>query len=88
MNKDERIVNVTGEAYFDVAHDADKPFIVQTEGMRIVVHGTNSMSMHSPVRKYIGEFVEGPSLWKPRQRTVSSNRAKQLLLIGKPLHLR
>ena len=40
MNKDERIVNVTGEAYFDVAHDADKPFIVQTEGMRIVVHGT------------------------------------------------
>ena len=30
MNKDERIVNVTGEAYFDVAHDADKPFIVQT----------------------------------------------------------
>ena len=40
MNKDERIVNVTGEAYFDVALDADKPFIVQTEGMRIVVHGT------------------------------------------------
>lgn len=34
------MVNVTGEAYFDVAHDAEKPFIVQTEGMRIVVHGT------------------------------------------------
>ena len=40
MNGDERMVNVTGEAYFDVAHDADKPFVVQTEGMRIVVHGT------------------------------------------------
>ena len=27
------------------------------------------MSMHSPVRKYSSELVEGPSLWKPRQRT-------------------
>ena len=40
MNGKERMVNVTGEAYFDVTHDARKPFIVQTEGMRIVVHGT------------------------------------------------
>lgn len=37
---EERMVNVKGEAYFDVTHDKDKPFIVQTDGMRVVVHGT------------------------------------------------
>ncbi len=35
-----RVVSLSGEAYFDVAHDKDKPFIVETEGMRVVVHGT------------------------------------------------
>lgn len=35
-----RKVNVVGEVYFDVTHDADKPFIVQTEGMSVTVHGT------------------------------------------------
>lgn len=38
--KDERIVSLQGEAFFDVAADKQKPFIVQTDGMRIVVHGT------------------------------------------------
>ena len=38
--KDEREVTLRGEAYFDVAHDKHKPFIVQTDGLRIVVHGT------------------------------------------------
>ena len=36
----ERIVSLEGEAYFDVAHDEDRPFVVQTEGMTIRVHGT------------------------------------------------
>lgn len=35
-----RLVRVSGEAYFEVTRDEQKPFIVQTEGMRIVVHGT------------------------------------------------
>ncbi|MEG1402648.1 FecR domain-containing protein [Bacteroides sp.] len=35
-----RQINLTGEAYFDVAHDKEKPFIVQTEGMKVIVHGT------------------------------------------------
>ena len=40
FQSDYRQVNVVGEAYFDVTHDADKPFIVQTDGMRVIVHGT------------------------------------------------
>lgn len=38
--KDERLVTLQGEAFFDVSHNKAKPFIVQTDGMRIVVHGT------------------------------------------------
>ena len=69
MNKDERIVNVTGEAYFDVAHDADKPFIVQTEGMRIVVHGTKfNVDAFPGSEKYIGEFGRRVRLFGNRDR--------------------
>lgn len=35
-----RSVRLNGEAYFDVAHDKEHPFVVETEGMKIVVHGT------------------------------------------------
>lgn len=40
FESENRRVNVSGEAYFEVAHDKDKPFIVHTDGMNIVVHGT------------------------------------------------
>lgn len=36
----ERKVEVKGEVYFDVAHDANKPFVVQTEQQEIYVLGT------------------------------------------------
>lgn len=36
----ERVVNVSGEAYFDVTHDKNNPFIVQMDGVKVVVHGT------------------------------------------------
>jgi ferric-dicitrate binding protein FerR (iron transport regulator) len=36
----ERRVAVTGEAYFKVAKDAAKPFIVETAGQRVKVYGT------------------------------------------------
>lgn len=35
-----RSVRLNGEAYFDVTHDKNHPFVVETEGMKIVVHGT------------------------------------------------
>lgn len=37
---EERVVNVSGEAYFDVTYDKNNPFIVQMDGVRVVVHGT------------------------------------------------
>ena len=38
---DERKVSVTGEAYFEVKHDASKPFIVNNGSMNVRVMGTH-----------------------------------------------
>lgn len=35
-----RLVRISGEAYFEVTKDMKKAFVVQTEGMQVVVHGT------------------------------------------------
>jgi ferric-dicitrate binding protein FerR (iron transport regulator) len=37
---EERRVNITGEAYFDVAEDAEKPFIVSSKNIEMKVLGT------------------------------------------------
>lgn len=36
----DRVVELVGEAYFDVAHDANRPFKVKNGGMTVLVHGT------------------------------------------------
>lgn len=36
----ERLVKMSGEAYFEVVKDEKKKFVVQTEGMQVLVHGT------------------------------------------------
>jgi transmembrane sensor len=50
----ERIVEITGEAYFEVAHDATKPFKVKAGGMETEVLGTrfniNSYSDEAMIR--------------------------------------
>ncbi len=40
MNVDKRIVEVTGEVYFEVKKDKEKPFIVRTKEEEILVLGT------------------------------------------------
>ena len=37
---EQRNVYLAGEAYFDVAKDADHPFVVNVEGMEVKVYGT------------------------------------------------
>ena len=36
-----RAVSLDGEAYFDVAHNASKPFIIASDGIRVEVKGTS-----------------------------------------------
>ncbi|MBN9380510.1 MAG: FecR domain-containing protein [Chitinophagaceae bacterium] len=38
---DQRVVSITGEAYFEVARDTKKPFLVNVDNMRVEVLGTN-----------------------------------------------
>ncbi len=40
FDKRERVVSITGEAYFEIAKDPKRPFIVQTPGLKVKVHGT------------------------------------------------
>jgi len=40
FNQSERIVRLTGEAYFDVAHNPDTPFIIYTGKIKTTVLGT------------------------------------------------
>lgn len=40
FNARERVVKLDGEAYFEVAHDKSRPFLVEANGMQINVHGT------------------------------------------------
>lgn len=50
----ERRVEVTGEAYFEIAHDASRPFIVAVNGAQVRVLGTkfniNSYSEEGPIQ--------------------------------------
>ncbi|MEX0772800.1 MAG: FecR domain-containing protein [Balneolales bacterium] len=41
FGKDNREIELKGEAYFDIAHNADKPFIISTKGSAIRVLGTS-----------------------------------------------
>lgn len=40
-NREKRIVELNGEAYFDVVTNPDKPFIVKTKGIEVVATGTS-----------------------------------------------
>ncbi len=52
-----RVVHVEGEAYFDVAHDSERPFIVKTPHTSIEVTGTSFN-----VRAYNDESIESTTL--------------------------
>ena len=50
--RQERVVKLSGEAYFEVAKDAKRPFIVETEGTRTRVLGTSFNVKAYPDERY------------------------------------
>ncbi|MGJ1321037.1 FecR family protein [Sphingobacterium spiritivorum] len=52
-HKTQRIVTLRGEAYFEVAQDKSRPFIVKSEGQNVIVLGT-----HFNIRAYKGEAIK------------------------------
>lgn len=74
FNDKERIVQVEGEAYFDVAPDKAHPFIVRTPHTSIRVTGTSFN-----VRAYADEEVESTTLVSGAVRINSENEDYELI---------
>src|SRR5690606_17382011 len=66
----ERRVIVKGEAYFEVAHDATKPFKVETDGQLIEVLGT-----HFNVNAYPEEEITRTTLLEGSVKVSAMERA-------------
>ncbi len=93
FNAGERNVSLTGEAYFDVAHNPEVPFIVTTESFRVKVLGTvfNVKSMPEDARPEVSlaqgsiamQNLKGVNLvrLRPGQQAVM-DRAEQTLEIS------
>ncbi|MFV0539164.1 MAG: FecR family protein [Dysgonomonas sp.] len=59
-NKDNREIWLDGEAYFDVAKDQDKPFIIHNKDFTITVVGTSfNVKSYSQLKKYVVSVTEG-----------------------------
>lgn len=60
FNSNERIVKLNGEAYFDVAKDKTKPFIVQTDKYNVEVLGTKfDVESYSETGQFETALMEG-----------------------------
>lgn len=60
FNGNERHVSLTGEAYFEVAHDSTKPFLVEANGSTIRVLGTHfNISAYADEKQTTTTLVEG-----------------------------
>ncbi len=62
MNEEsgQREVSITGEAYFKVKHNDNIPFVVNTNGVSIKVHGTEfNVCSYSSADKIVVSLVEG-----------------------------
>lgn len=66
-----------GEAFFDIVHDSNRPFIVEADGQRITDLGTQFLARHESGRLEV-DLVEG----KARVDIVGKNAKSALLLPG------
>lgn len=74
-------VKLTGEAYFEVAEQRDRPFVVEAAGMKVEAIGANFNVMAYPDRQYISTMpVEGAV-------KVIKNKKSRILLPGEQAHV-
>lgn len=74
---EERVVELDGEGYFEVAPDADQPFIVKTARLRVEVLGT-----HFNVKAYTDESTINTALLEGSVKIVTANGKSSLLKPG------
>ncbi|MGB4399118.1 MAG: FecR domain-containing protein [Daejeonella sp.] len=76
QNRNQRDVTITGEAYFKVAHDKGRPFIVKTNRIAIQVLGTEFN-----VRDYPGDKISETTLIKGSIELTINDRSNQKFLL-------
>lgn len=82
FSKEVRIVEITGEAYFEVAHNADKPFMVIAGNQKVEVLGT-----HFNINSYTNEPSIKTTLLQGSVRVTYQGR-EQLLKPGQQLAIK
>lgn len=70
---DKRTVTLSGEGYFEVAHNADKPFVVAANGMEVEVLGT-----HFNINAYPDEAAMKTTLLEGSVRVSKDNTGKMI----------
>ncbi len=79
----ERVVSLTGEAYFDVAHDASKPFNVLANGSTVQVLGTQfNVSAYPEDRQVTATLVTGAVNISKANNLVSLQPGQQAVVDG------
>lgn len=79
---DNRIIDITGEAYFEIKEDKTKPFVVRVSGSSITVLGT-----HFNVMAYSNEPALETTLLEGSVRFNSPEKKEQLLKPGQQVRL-
>ncbi len=73
FSKENRTVSLVGEAYFDVKHNQESPFIIETEGLDVKVLGTK-LNIYS----YPGEEYQEITLESGEIELLSTLKKKQI----------
>lgn len=92
-----RSVKMNGEAYFEVTHDKQAPFVVSTNGLDIKVLGTRfnirndenrhritTVLLEGAVKAYAGEREEAAVRLRPSQQLIFDTETKKMLLTDVP----
>ena len=97
-----REVKLDGEAYFEVTHAAERPFVVHTKKCNVEVLGTKfNVEAYSDSEDFVTSLMEGsvsvtdnsrpssaPVLLKPKQEAFMKDGSLQVLAIGNYDHFR
>ena len=86
----QRQVKITGEAYFEIAHDADKPFHVNVNEMDVKVIGThfnvNAYKDEAEIKTTLLEgsvqvtYNEQAKIISPRQQLILNNKSGKMVV--------
>lgn len=71
FRRDARMVTLIGEAYFNVKHDAQKPFVVKTNDVSVEVHGTKfNVNAYASSANSIVSLYEGSVSMKAADQNI------------------